>query len=299
MSKKLTIAFMFLLALTASAQTSIYHPFPDSNATWCDYAASNNSGALSETYSTYELNGQATINGIVYNRLLHYQITDFLDTNTLYIRQDAALKKVWIYIPGTNSDTILYDFNLQVGDTLNQREYWAMNFQSPDYWIVSSIDSILINGSYRKQFHYSNTLNPTCFASMIEGIGADHGLRFPPSSCFEYYAALRAFHQDGTILYGDSLYPCHDFNSGVTEQNINKSSSVFPNPFHTSAQLEFNSGNDKTELIIYNSLGAPVASKNIISRTTSINRDGLPDGIYFYKIINQKGNLSSGKFVIE
>lgn len=301
MDKKLLIVFMFLMTLTASAQTSIYHPFPDSNATWCAYAASNNSGQLSETYATYELNGQAIINGIMYNRLLQYKYlpSSAIDTTTLFIRQDIALKKVWIYIPSTNSDTILYDFNLQVGDTLNQREYWAINFGPLDYWIVSSIDSILIDGNYRKQFHYSRTSNPTCFSSMIEGIGADHGLLFLPQTCFEYFAALRAFYQSGTLLYGDSLYPCHDFTAGVTEIKIKKSISISPNPFHSSAQLEFNFDFANAELQIYNTLGLQVRKQKIISPTTTINRDGLKDGIYYYQIINYKGNLTSGKFVIE
>ena len=302
---KLLLLVATLITLTAKSQTLVYHPFPDSSAMWCDYRASNNSGCLSESKATYELNGQTIINGMVYNRLRHYEryyeyCTAYSDTDTttFYIRQDVAVKKVWIYIPSTNSDTILYDFKLQVGDTLNQREYWAINFQSPDYWIVSSIDSILIDGNYRKQFHYSPTFAPTCFSSMIEGIGADHGLINLPQNCFEYWATLVKSYQNGILLYGDSSpfnYACHDFTLDITEIKIIKTISICPNPVTNKLNVTTNN-KELSEIILYDISSRKLVQKKF-TNTVSLNTEQLDKGIYIYEVRDRNGLCKKGKVV--
>ena len=274
---------------------------------WCDIRASDNSGCLTETKATYELNGQTIINGLVYNRLWHYERyyeyctgNSGTDTTTFYIRQDVAVKKVWIYLPSTNSDTILYDFNLQVGDTLNQREYWAINFLPPDYWIVSSIDSILIDGNYRKQFHYSTTLDTTssCSSAMIEGIGADHGFINLPKTCFEYWASLIKSYQNGILLYGDSSpfnYACHDFTTGVTEIKLKESISIFPNPVTDKLNVTVNN-NEVSEIILYD-----IALRELLqekfTNSISLNTEPLAKGLYIYEVRNKNGLCKKGKVV--
>ena len=66
---------------------------------------------------------------------------------------------------------------------------------------------------------------------------------------------LKSF-QNGILLYGDSSpvnSSCHNFAVGLTEIKIKKAISIFPNPFHSSARLEFNSDFETAEIKIYNS----------------------------------------------
>jgi hypothetical protein len=300
--------FLVILSLFVSGQTNVYHPFPDSNATWCDkYIA--NQGCINMSFdsasNTYQLAGDTSINGLTYHKLLHYYAYYdncspyyFTDIGTEYIRQDVSQKKVWWFFPGTQRDTILYDFNLNVGDTITAAlEYWAAGTS----FIVSSIDSILINGNYRKRFNYFPQGMQTCFASMVEGIGGLHGLKFIPSNCFEYFPYLTRFVQDSQVLYTDSFFTslCYDFVASVNE-NIEESHEKFsPNPFHLATTLELNGKLENVVLIVYDSFGQQVKRQKINSQSTTINRDRLNAGIYFYQITNDKGLLKSGKLVIE
>jgi len=52
-------------------------------------------------------------------------------------------------------------------------------------------------------------------------------------------------------------------------------------------------------LLIYNSIGLLVREEIIHSQTTIINRNNLSNGIYIYQVVDQFGQYTSGKFIIE
>jgi len=68
--KKLLLLVVTLTTLTAKAQTSVYHPFPDSSATWCTSFCGLQGNAYND--DTYQLSGQVLINGNWYSSMLHY-----------------------------------------------------------------------------------------------------------------------------------------------------------------------------------------------------------------------------------
>ena len=72
---------------------------------------------------------------------------------------------------------------------------------------------------------------------------------------------------------------------------------LFPNPFHVSAVLRTN--RMSREFKIYNSLGILVRSESLNNESTIINRGSLADGIYFYQLITNDRQMTTGKFVIE
>ena len=174
---------MTLTTLSSKSQTSAYHPFPEDSATWCAEVCGNQGNSLYET--TDQLSGKGLINGNWYSKMRHYERycnglggcmcaqLYSADTATYYIRQDNVQKKVWLYYPPTNSDTIFLDFNLNVGDTIDGRKaYWARQLSFADFAKVSSIDSVLIGSQYRSRYNYFYRGFPN---SMIEGIGPTHG----------------------------------------------------------------------------------------------------------------------------
>ena len=161
------------VALATQAQTSVYHPFPDSDATWCNSwrgVGGSIGWNCADGQITIQADGQVIINGLAYTRLKKIQISQLLvypwqqyicdsvvstsiDTTPYYIRQDTALKKVWIYNAVNNVDSIFYDFDLHIGDTLDGRKvYW--NEGGGNEYRITSIDSVLINGSYRKRYSF-------------------------------------------------------------------------------------------------------------------------------------------------
>ncbi len=99
---------------------------------------------------------------------------------------------------------------------------------------------------------------------------------------------------------GGKIYKISNANSvGITESAIsnNKYVSLFPNPFKDSATLYVSTSGNK--LFIYNSIGLTVHEEIIHGRTTVINRNQLTNGIYIYQVVEQSGQFTTGKFIIE
>ncbi|MBI3502071.1 MAG: T9SS type A sorting domain-containing protein [Bacteroidetes bacterium] len=93
--------------------------------------------------------------------------------------------------------------------------------------------------------------------------------------------------------------------AGVNNYGSQKSFSVSPNPFSTSTTLQTNTPLHNATLTVYNCYGQEVTQSVIPSgaRNLTITRDGLPSGIYFYKVTEDKGQgaseaIATGKLVI-
>jgi hypothetical protein len=91
---------------------------------------------------------------------------------------------------------------------------------------------------------------------------------------------------------------------GINEITPQPTISLFPNPFSTTATLSIRNyelGIRNGEVQIINLLGQEVKTIPIINQNEiTINRDNLADGMYFYKIIGDKGeSVAVGKMVIE
>jgi len=79
----------------------------------------------------------------------------------------------------------------------------------------------------------------------------------------------------------------------------NKPINLYPNPANDIINFDLNSMSQKSELLIFNSLGQIVRQINIDKGKQSIQVDiaNLLNGVYFYKLIEESGKSTSGKFV--
>jgi|SRR5688572_16880957 len=301
--KKLLLLIAAVSTLSAKAQTSVYHPFPDSNAVWnimtqlCCYNSCTvpfpNPYFLDFNFSYY-LQGDTTANGYVYHKIYQSGITHeycaFSSTvnnwdtqNSLYVgayRQDLSAKKV--FLMGT-PDILLYDFSLNVGDTVPRGfEFWDSCAE------ITSIDSILIGNSYRKRFN----LSPFPY-SIIEGIGSTSGL-LEPLCVFEYEGTLICFSQDGQTLFPDTTTACENV-THVNEIQNKSSVTVFPNPF--SNELNFTTGNYEHSEIILCDIASRRILHQIFTNSISLNTEQLARGLYLYEVRDKNGLCTKGKIV--
>lgn len=148
-----------------------------------------------------------------------YYLSDTgLYTNNSYqgaIRQDTVQKKIYYCVGTSPNETILYDFNLHLGDTLHNS---YNNGSDSNY--VSSIDSILIGTTFRKQYHISTghmAGNDTNYVQLIEGIGSTYGLAFPITPPFEWGSKLNCFSQNNVTIYPNTTGICY-LRLGIKEQ---------------------------------------------------------------------------------
>ncbi len=202
--RSLTILFVFISFEISLAQN--YVPFPDSNAVWTNDRIDVTCGdPLYICYfAQFTLTGDTIIGTYSYNKVY----SGGSNSNNYFgaIRNDIPEKKVYFIKAYTDTDTLLYDFNIDVGDTVPAS--YVNLYEYPAPWTVISIDSISANGQYRRRYNISNTGWET---SLIEGIGSIGGL-------FEQYfypegsSMLLCFFQNDSIVYPEgniNIAMCH------------------------------------------------------------------------------------------
>jgi hypothetical protein len=299
MKKKLMIVFMLLTTVFAKAQTSVYHPFPESNAIWnidCIAWPCYNSNSPHE-YFSYTILGDTVINTITYHKwyIPFVVYADNCDSINVagYVgafRNDIPNKKVYYINSGSNTEEVLYDFNITVGDTIK-----SCGINQPYTMKIFAEDSVRVGENYRKMWHASSISGGS--VDIIEGIGGTMG---PVQYCPVIDPPINnliCFSQNGNINY-PNVSPCNII-SAINSNHIELSVTLSPNPFHFSTLLTLSKEFKNAEFKIYNTFGELVKQQKITSQTTTINRDGLSDGIYLFQVIYSKGILTTGKFVIE
>ena len=193
-----------------------YNPFLQ-NIGWC----------LEEYYGTgyimqaYTNNGDTTIGNFNYSKLFKY--------NTLFlVREDVALRKVWVILPDSLSETLLYDFNISLGSQMVL--YYVCN--NPVLYTVDSFDSINTPLGMRQRIKLLTTdtvFHPNLY--WIEGIGSSYGpiYLYDPTYSLDSmtgHSLICAYKEIGIQSYSGTcgMYcieytgsPCNSFIVGITE----------------------------------------------------------------------------------
>jgi len=306
------VLFLLFTGLLTHAQDEYeYTPFPDSNAIWSEYYEPPLGSDECPSYHALALfNEDTVINSIKYQKLFRLYDTVLNREKAEYIggiREDTA-KRVyckmkmesdtipWWYPPGeinSNGEVLLYDFSLEEGDTLHEGNFML------SYWylVVKKIDTLSINGEYRKKYHFQYP-----WQKWIEGIGNVMGLLFNSGDlptngvgntliCFKRAGKQEYFNDQFSECFPG---PLANAIGDVDEQ----SARVFPNPADESVYFE-NPGNVE-RLSIYNLDGKQLIQKPVSNQERiSISVSGYSPGMYFYKIIGPSGHTKTGKFIVK
>ena len=96
---------------------------------------------------------------------------------------------------------------------------------------------------------------------------------------------------------------------GVKNWSDNNSSSIHPNPFSNYATVEVtgDKANKEIGILIYDVLGREVKKVALLANPTNIrggmqftiDRDNLPNGMYFYKLTNKNEIIGRGNFSVQ
>ena len=283
---------LILLTISVSlfGQTSVYHPFPDSNAVWV-YSRHEMAGTT-EVWKIILSNGDTTLNTQTYRKVYSRYPSPIYFGG---MRQEIALRKVFFIPKDSSSEQVLYDFNLSVGDTIPSTFIGCY----PQVWVASIDSTNQFGNGYRKVFNMTGAIWAPY--SLIEGIGGSGGVFVPYCMNDGYYYQLDCYSVNDTIQssnpWGASM--C-SLSTNVADNFIKLSSlKVSPNPFHSTTTLELKKDFENAVLKIYNIFGDQVQRQKIISQTTIINRNGLRDGIYLFQIISSNGKVTIGKLMLE
>ncbi|MCE3278902.1 MAG: hypothetical protein K0S44_1093 [Bacteroidetes bacterium] len=221
------------------------------------------------------------------------------------IREDS-LKRVYYYPFGSTTfcqpdiSYKIYDFSKTTpGDTIQFDTSSASScYPLPTRYItIDYVDSILINNSYRKYFHFLEC------EPWIEGIGSLRNLlaMISPAPACSCFSALLCNKQNDSLFYMNPVYNyCYcDLGTNIPTSEEKELFTIYPNPFTTSTTFISNNQLTNSTLTIFNSAGQRVKFlENISGETITISRDNLSDGIYYLTVMEGGTIVSAHKLLI-
>lgn len=174
-------------------------------------------------------------------------------------------------------------------------------------WVINpaGVASITITfGSFDTQSSldlvqvYDNATSPATL------MGAYGGSTVPAPVTIYSDNVLVTFTSDGATNaagWGAS-YTSSNSGLGIKDAILNKGISVYPNPFHHTATLQFASPeNEVCELIIYDLYGKSVKKIQIPAYTTTfiVDASNIANGMYFYSVNKKNTTIHTGKIILE
>jgi hypothetical protein len=285
------VVLLFLLSfIFRNSNGQQYYPFPTSNAFWLDGMSTgpNDDPGWCANFQ-HTITGDTVINSIAYHKLdksVVYHFYPFIgmcvfdstiasSPNSYQgaFREDSSLKKVY-YIPANDSNEVLmYDFDLNVGDTM----FTALTVGCWGF-PVTSIDSVLVGSLYHKRYNTSSG-----FTSFIEGVGSTDGLFAAWCDFTEFSQSLICLNINnvGAFPSGSSCSPL----LGIEKPGENNVLvQVSPNPSPGLIHLTFQNLSALKNIQIMNSIGKTLAEKNTRNSETDFDLSSYPKGVYFFKI---------------
>jgi hypothetical protein len=254
-------------------------------------------------YNQY-FNGDTLINGNQYYKLfetgthldqpggqqgicpnLYYSYTQ---NSSILVRYDQ--KKLLIWSSTNNQEEVFLDYNLHVGDTITNVGFskpYGMNLKIP----VTSIDSVLVNGTYLKRFYYEGAMGSKY---VIERIGSIQGFLETYSYDFESGSNLTCYSENQITLYNEpsSSNSC-DITLVLNETNFKQENiSIFPNPASDELKVITKNGEQIIKVQIKNYLGQLITTFNQPDSLYSYDISSLKSGIYLIIIETSIGNVS-------
>lgn len=287
------------------AQTNVYHPLPE-NAIWRidqHYYDPFQNPCSFWYYYQFESAGDTLIDGSTcrkINRSISEAENIFCGAvqpiapgNSGYVGALEELpdsNKVYFYPASGSTKYLLFDYNMEVGDTL-----WSW-VTLPDTFVVTIQDSISINGLYHKRWFFNPTpMNEIPY--LIEGIGTRMGLINPFWSYYSDFTTryLVCVKDDEQTLFQSAFGNAESCNwtpSDQTEFTDDVRVHIYPNPCSNFLEIETGRIMKNLKLQLYNSTGQVALEESY----SGINKIKIPvndyvQGVYYLKIFTGTSSI--------
>lgn len=301
LSFKPLLLLLVVLITTSTLTAQTYLTMSVDSSYWI-LSDNDNCGNISfqtdENITQYYLYGDTAISSVAYKKV--YRRTGYksacFDTVINYspfvlyaaLRDDTLNKKVYTILFQnqngtpclTNQEFMLYDFDLQVGDSIKTND-----------WCILSVDEEIISANYTttfsipnvKNFELGNNLNGLY---LYEGIGSFLGL-------YEMiWISVSGVQQ---VLVDYCRGGC-DLTTSINEKsNLQEELNLYPNPSDGIFNIELPSVTDELQVTIYNLSGQQIESLSIKGKG-SIDISKQPNGVYFIKAV-QKNDVTTLKLI--
>ncbi len=231
--------------------------------------------------------GEEIINGIT------YKIVDNIDCR--YREEDG---KVYAYWPDNDTEYLMYDFSLEVGETFDfmQIQLTWCKYISDQYineMTVSSKSTQFIAGEDRivLELEYFGDYIETWF----EGIGSTTGF-FPNGNGLDSASRLTCFMYQGNTYFFNNYEECIIL--GLEDFDKDKIV-LYPNPVTNTSklQLPIEAGIDRFK--IFDLSGNLLRDEHISKKYLAIDTMDFAAGLYFYQVFNDRGLIKTAQFIVK
>lgn len=274
--------------------------FVDPDATWNVARTFPNGNPenpyfIETTTKIYGYQGDTLINNELWLKMYVTSDSSF-STDLIFLGLVKEQNGLVIFHDTTNSIDTIYNFNIQVGDSVSYNFYGV----GIEYLKIVNIDSIVINNSFHKRFFIEeSSFEPFHLEEYwIEGIGSVHGPLFPK------YPVL--FSQE---LPADSLFTtCYKIENNIIWNNPNYDSCyvnivmsnnelldnslrIFPNPVKNVLRIEIPTNEiGDYKITIVDLFGEIIMSRIYeLRKTIEINTTSLKNTFYILQVeVNNK-----------
>jgi hypothetical protein len=296
--KRKTLLFITILVLISVnglySQSGSYKPFPIIYGSWIVKEQSS----ILYSSTAYEAIGDTNIGSYVYKKVsVAYSPNGSYGPKSFIFgyRNDITNKKVYIYtkIDGLFKDTLWYDFNLTIGDTIKE-SYSSNNDESQvhdgnyyDRRIIKSIDSVLICNEYYKRFNFCGN-NGGIYTGLVEGFGfEDNFVKIGYTFSCSFIEILHTYH---------TLFSCA---LSINEEETSKTKLIlFPNPVLRNMQFKFSNHNIAfpCNYSILDYLGK-IILEGVAIENSNIDVSGIQNGLYFLFVQDKQKKLFQSKLL--
>lgn len=304
MKELILLTFLFFAKLGFS-QTYQYTPFPDSNAIWTMNGYWLD-GSHQPHYSNFQyyLNGDTIYNGAKWSKVYYrgtYQYYDQFQAGINGILRNDTTNKIIYYkrFGVVDNDSILYNFTLNLGDTIPDNWYTIDYDYIGEYFYIYDIDTILINNAYRRVFYLKDN-TAVLNEILIEGIGSSQGFNTILQVPFEDDVVLSCFSQNDTTLWPNIIYEPCEFISSINEAGIPDENAILitPNPFTDKIVVHRTSGIiwQHPTVQVINILGQTLLEMKFQS-DMEITTSQFPNGFYIVIVYDNNRVVSLRKII--
>ncbi|MFZ4457088.1 MAG: T9SS type A sorting domain-containing protein [Bacteroidales bacterium] len=252
-----------------------------SNGSW--YGGGNN--------ENYTIVGEKLINGFLYKNVVVTADSIYNSAQSRFafnIREDKG--KWFYYNSSLSKEVLLYDFNLQEGDTIITS--WS-GFNAT--LKVMKVDSLLLNGQWRKrlQMGQHNPYSGTDYFLhyWIEGIGSDDGILYSTELLMDSGSTLLCFHQNGVLVYINPNFNRCGIISGIENSKI-AIPLIVKNIDSSQGGFEVLSRDYIEELTVTDIRGVVVSQLYPSGNSATVSLKNFPKGVYVLRVKTEKGVLT-------
>lgn len=292
--KNLILICLLLACSISYAQQ--YIPMPTANAVWkyreSSHYNGNQFGALDKLF--YLTGTDTAITGHNYKKIMLRAkfwpnksngtnpsipaisvVADSPDKYFAAIREDN--KKVYIRKYNDTAEKLYYDFNLQIGDSMNH-DYVDLAC------MVTNIDSVLIGTRYHKRYNDASVWYIK--RALIEGVGPVWADMFEHSNGQNYMHLLCFTDAYGTYE-ADSGQCSYIFPYGTplnteTVHTEVKTTVIYPNPVND--VLNISCAGDEERIMLSDVSGRIIYNEAVNTKQVVISTGDIPNGLYMLMI---------------